>query len=150
MPAILALDIATRTGWARSNDAGVAASGVLDLSRWRADYAEMGWHFGVWIADQIAEYRIRALVVERPFMRFGDVTYLLGGLAFHARAIAHGHGVLSAEIAATTIKKFATGSGRASKPDVVRAVRGWGFDPADDNEADAIALLTYAMQRQAA
>ena len=42
-----------------------------------------------------------------------------------------------------TIKKFATGNGRAGKPLIIAAARSWGFEPADDNEADALALLHY-------
>jgi crossover junction endodeoxyribonuclease RuvC len=39
------------------------------------------------------------------------------------------------------IKKFATGKGNAQKIDVVLAVEAWGYQPANDDEADAIALL---------
>lgn len=41
------------------------------------------------------------------------------------------------------IKKHATGKGNANKEQMVEAVRALGFHPADDNEADAIALLLY-------
>ena len=40
-----------------------------------------------------------------------------------------------------TIKKFATSRGNANKDAMLAAVRSWGYEPADDNEADAIALL---------
>ena len=45
-----------------------------------------------------------------------------------------------------TIKKFVTGKGNADKQVVIDAVRGFGFSPADDNEADATALLLWAME----
>jgi Holliday junction resolvasome RuvABC endonuclease subunit len=45
-----------------------------------------------------------------------------------------------------TIKRHATGKGNASKQTMIDAARARGFDPADDNEADAIALLLWAIE----
>ncbi|MDH1428274.1 hypothetical protein N5J23_17280 [Comamonas aquatica] len=47
-----------------------------------------------------------------------------------------------------TIKKHATGKGNAGKEDVIAAMRARGHAPADDNEADALALLHWAVQTQ--
>jgi Holliday junction resolvasome RuvABC endonuclease subunit len=44
-----------------------------------------------------------------------------------------------------TIKRHATGRGNADKKTVIDAVRKLGFAPADDNEADALALLKWAI-----
>ena len=49
-----------------------------------------------------------------------------------------------------TIKRHVTGKGNASKDAVIAAVRARGFAPADDNEADAIALLLWAIESRAA
>jgi Holliday junction resolvasome RuvABC endonuclease subunit len=45
-----------------------------------------------------------------------------------------------------TIKRFATGKGNADKSEVIAALRARGFEPADDNEADAIAILLWALE----
>ena len=47
-----------------------------------------------------------------------------------------------------TIKKHATGKGNAGKEDMIASAQARGHNPADDNEADAIALvyLTHARQ----
>ena len=45
-----------------------------------------------------------------------------------------------------TIKRHATGKGNAPKEAMIAAARGRGFSPADDNEADAIALLLWAVE----
>ena len=45
-----------------------------------------------------------------------------------------------------TIKRHATGKGNADKAAMVAAVRARGFSPADDNEADAIAILLWALE----
>ena len=45
-----------------------------------------------------------------------------------------------------TMKRSASGKGNAKKDDMMAAVRSRGFTPADDNEADAIAILLWAME----
>jgi Holliday junction resolvasome RuvABC endonuclease subunit len=45
-----------------------------------------------------------------------------------------------------TIKKFIAGKGNADKQAVIQAVRARGYEPADDNEADAIAILLWAIE----
>ena len=45
-----------------------------------------------------------------------------------------------------TIKRLITGKGNADKAAVIAAVRARGFSPADDNEADAIAILLWAIE----
>jgi hypothetical protein len=44
-----------------------------------------------------------------------------------------------------TIKKHATGKGNAKKGRMIQAARDRGWSPVDDNEADALWLLDYAM-----
>jgi Holliday junction resolvasome RuvABC endonuclease subunit len=45
-----------------------------------------------------------------------------------------------------TIKRFIAGKGNASKEEVIDSVKNKGFsDIIDDNEADALALLLYAI-----
>jgi len=140
---ILALDIATKTGWA-SRINGVIQSGVMDMNRLE-EMGAKGWAFSKWICDKLDG--IDMLVIERPFGgRNGNVAYYLGGLAFTAHAIAAGHGVKRTEVPPKTIKKFVTDNGAASKADIIDVVRRWGFNPADDNEADSLALLTYAIE----
>jgi Holliday junction resolvasome RuvABC endonuclease subunit len=45
-----------------------------------------------------------------------------------------------------TIKRHATGKGNANKDAMMAAARARGFSPADDNEADAIAILLWAIE----
>ena len=45
-----------------------------------------------------------------------------------------------------TIKRHATAKGNAGKDAVVGAVTARGFNPKDNNEADAIALLLWAIE----
>ena len=45
-----------------------------------------------------------------------------------------------------TIKRHVAAKGNADKAAVMAAVRARGFSPADDNEADAIAILLWAIE----
>ena len=38
--------------------------------------------------------------------------------------------------------------GNAGKPAMIAAIRARGFNPADDNEADALAILLWATETQ--
>jgi Holliday junction resolvasome RuvABC endonuclease subunit len=46
------------------------------------------------------------------------------------------------------IKRHATGKGNADKQAVIAAIKSRGFTPADDNEADAIAILLWAIETE--
>jgi crossover junction endodeoxyribonuclease RuvC len=51
------------------------------------------------------------------------------------------HGIPVLEASPTSVKKFATGKGRASKSEMLAAAKAlWGFETTDDNQADALAL----------
>ena len=51
-------------------------------------------------------------------------------------------------VAVGTIKRFIAGKGNADKQAVIDAVRARGFNPSDDNEADALAILLWAIETQ--
>jgi Holliday junction resolvasome RuvABC endonuclease subunit len=55
-------------------------------------------------------------------------------------------GIPSSGTPVGTIKRHATGKGNADKAAMIAAVRARGFNPADDNEADAIAILLWAIE----
>ena len=58
------------------------------------------------------------------------------------------HGIPYEGVPVGTIKRFATGKGNADKAAMVAAMKARGFNPADDNEADALALLLWATSAQ--
>ena len=56
------------------------------------------------------------------------------------------HSIAYQGVPVGTIKRFIAGKGNADKAAVITAVRERGFRPADDNEADAIAILLWAIE----
>ncbi|XGA09072.1 MAG: Holliday junction resolvase [Wolbachia endosymbiont of Xenopsylla cheopis] len=74
-----------------------------------------------------------------------DAAHIYGGFLAHLTAWCENHSLPYQGVAAKTIKRFITGNGNASKSAVIAAIKNKGFTPSDDNEADSLALLFYAM-----
>ena len=75
-----------------------------------------------------------------------DAAHVYGGLMATLTAWAEMRGVPYEGVPVGTIKRFATGKGNANKEAMIASVRARGFSPADDNEADAIAILFWALE----
>ena len=88
------------------------------------------------------------VVMEGPALGRGAQAWhhVLGGLWWILAATVVNRGATLVEVPPKTLKKFATGNGNADKAAMVAAVRARGFSPADDNEADAIAILLWAIE----
>ena len=147
---VLALDIATNTGWA-SHISGRRASGVLNLPT--ADYGAMGARFSGWLADEIYE-GVDLLVIERPtFSRITDSSYRCDGLCFLAHQTAFLHDVDRREVRPKEWRKAIYGKGGMNTLEAKKFAMVWaremGYDPKTHDEAEALAILTYAMERWA-
>jgi Holliday junction resolvasome RuvABC endonuclease subunit len=77
-----------------------------------------------------------------------DAAHAYGGFLAHLTAWCEHHQIPYQGVPVGTIKKHATGKGNAVKAAMMAAVRAKGFLPVDDNEADALALLLWAMATQ--
>ena len=74
-----------------------------------------------------------------------DAAHAYGGFLAHLTAWCERHKIPYQGIPVGTIKKFITGKGNASKDQVIAAVSALGHTTEDDNEADALALLHFAL-----
>ena len=90
--------------------------------------------------SDVAE-RVKKIVIEHLGV---DAAHAYGGFMAHLTAWCEHHQIPYQGIPVGTIKKHATGKGNASKDEMIAAARQLGHSPADDNEADALALLAYA------
>ena len=75
-----------------------------------------------------------------------DAAHVYGGLLATLTSWAETAGVAYQGVPVGTIKRHATGKGNANKEAMMAAARARGFSPADDNEADAIAILLWALE----
>ena len=151
---LLALDLATTTGWAVRTLDGKTYSGTWDLANGKLDSDGMRFLYLkrklAWVENRFGTI---GLICHEDVMRhvshkariayFGYLTHLMSWVAGHDNPppiIGYGVG---------TIKKFATGRGGwkgDQKQPMIDAAqkRGWVF--ADDNEVDALWLLHLCVQ----
>jgi Holliday junction resolvasome RuvABC endonuclease subunit len=101
--------------------------------------------FGFWL-DEMRGMGLSAVYFEEVRRHLStDSAHSYGGLMATLTAWCERHGIPYQGVPVGTIKKHATGKGNAGKADVIAAMVAAGFNPKDDNEADALALLRCAM-----
>jgi Holliday junction resolvasome RuvABC endonuclease subunit len=147
--AILALDLGQKTGWAARNADGAIASGTVEFkpSRWEGG-GMVYLRFRAWLqeVDETAG-AIGAVYFEEVRSHRGvAAAHAYGGVLAHLTAWAEANKIPYRGVPVGTIKRHVTGKGNADKEAVIAAVRALGFVPADDNEADALALLDWALK----
>jgi len=145
---ILALDLGTTTGWALQAADSLISSGTVSFRPGRFDGGGMRYlRFSNWLSeiDRLSG-PIAAIWFEEVRRHAGtDASHIYGGLMATLTAWAELRGVPYSGVPVGTIKRHATGRGNADKAAMIAAVRARGFSPQDDNEADAIAVLLWAI-----
>ena len=145
-PIILALDLGTKTGWAMQSLSRV--SGTVDFKNSRFEGGGMRYlKFNRWLDDMLhLAGSIDAIYFEEVRRHLGvDAAHAYGGFLAHLTAWCEQHAIPYQGVPVGTIKRHATGKGNANKAMVMAVMRQRGFNPADDNEADAQALLLWAL-----
>ncbi len=148
---ILALDLGTTTGFAARVD-GRVVSGVASFRPGRFEGGGMRYlRFRRWLTELYSSLGgIEEITFEEVRRHRGvDAAHAYGGFMATLTAWAEHHDVPYQGVPVGTIKKFITGKGNANKKAVIAAVKDRGFEPADDNEADAIAILLWAEEGRA-
>ena len=146
--AILALDLGTMLGYAIAAHGGAIASGVVSFKPSRYDGGGIRYlRFRSWL-DGIAADAAGIGVVHYEEIRrhlSTDAAHVHGGLLATLTAWCEQRSIAYQGVPVGTNKRHITGKGNADKQAVIAAVRERGFSPADDNEADAIAILLWAI-----
>jgi hypothetical protein len=147
-PVILALDLGQKTGWAVRNRDGAIASGVQEFRPGRFEGGGMIWlRFRSWLQEVDETSGGVGVVVFEEVVAHRGVTasHCYAGFLAHLTAWGEANKIPYRGVPVGTIKRHVTGKGNADKQAVIDAVRRLGFAPADDNEADALALLHWAI-----
>jgi Holliday junction resolvasome RuvABC endonuclease subunit len=151
LPSILALDLGTTTGWALRGLDGTICSSSEAFKPQRFEGGGMRYlRFKRWLTEikQSCD-GIDAVFFEEVRRHAGvDAAHAYGGFMAHLTAWCEHHKIPYQGVPVGTIKKHATGKGNASKDEMVGAMRQRGFQPGDDNEADALAILLWAIETQ--
>lgn len=148
-PIILSLDLGTATGWALSNHNGRIISGTAHFRPRRFEGGGMRYlRFERWLNETLEiTGQIHAVYFEEVRRHLGvDAAHAYGGFLASLTAWCEEQSIPYEGIPVGTIKKFITGKGNASKAMVINAIKALGYNPEDDNEADALALLHHAIE----
>ena len=147
--AILSLDLGTTTGWAIRLPGGNIESGSASFRPSRYDGGGMRYlRFHGWLQGVAADVGgIDAIYFEEVRRHLGtDAAHLYGGFLATLTSWCEQQRIPYEGVPVGSIKRFIAGKGNADKHAVVEAVRSRGFHPKDDNEADAIAILLWAIE----
>ncbi|CAA7620519.1 crossover junction endodeoxyribonuclease RuvC [Magnetospirillum sp. SS-4] len=151
MTTILALDLGTTTGWAMRLADGSVVSGTMEFKPGRYEGGGMRFlRFRSWFDHlEFAAKKIDLLHFEEVRRHAGtDAAHIYGGFLAHLTAWCELKSIPYQGVPVGTIKRHATGKGNAGKEAVIAAMRSKGFSPEDDNEADALAILSWAIDTQ--
>ena len=149
---ILALDLGTTTGWALRGNDGHITSGSESFRPQRFEGGGMRFlRFKRWLTEvKNTGDGIDCLHFEEVRRHVStDAAHAYGGFLATLTAWCEHHQIPYQGVPVGTIKKHATGKGNAGKEDVIAAIRARGHNPVDDNEADALALLNWAIAQHA-
>jgi len=145
---ILCLDLGHRAGWALRSADGIITSGTAEFrqDRWQGGGIKF-LRFKTWLTEIKSSAGGIDLVVYEAVRRHAgvDASHAFGGWLAILTAWCEHHGIAYEGVPVGTIKRHVTGKGNADKQAVIAAVKALGFNPADDNEADALALLHWAI-----
>lgn len=146
--AVLALDLGTKTGWAIRHVDDRIASGVTVFEA-RGGIGFRFLRFRAWLTEiKNAGGGLKAVYYERvDFSTTTEQSRTIFGFEATLTAWCEHHGIPYRGVAVSTLKKFATGSGRAKKPDMIAAAQALGHDVKSDDEADALMILYHGLER---
>ncbi len=158
------MDIALSTGWAVASAEAVASwpprlpmeraeardgveYGTLQVPRSQtARPGGAGVHLDSMLTRLVARQSPTIIVKEAVFIGANRKTSMfLASLGMIAEMVAYLANVPIYDVGAVDIKKYVCGSGRAKKPQIVEWARRMGWNPANEDEADALALLEYSI-----
>jgi len=144
MENILALDAASKTGWSHTLNPG----GVFELPK-PTKGESVGRRmvfFWDWLTSLLSEYQTDVIVYEQAHHRGGAATRIGVGLVTVIEMAAYTHECRVLSCHTATLKKYATGSGRAEKYQMRAAAEAMNptIEIVDDNHTDALWLLDWA------
>ena len=148
--AVLALDLGTTMGWAMQPANSRIESGSVSFRPSRYDGGGMRYlRFRGWLDSMAANVAgLSAIYFEEVRRHAGtDAAHIYGGLLATLTAWCEQRSFPYQGVPVGTI---IAGKGNADKAAVITAVRARGFEPKDDNEAAAIAILLWAIETRGA
>lgn len=175
MPHVLALDLATHTGWSadHATEPNRPEWGTVDLTADAGDYGTKGVGLEQFLERRIAHRRPGAISIEQPSdpqfynakpepcgqcrrdiilpgsKRFTNFTTLrtLIGLAFLVATIGKRHGIEVYEVPVQSWRSWFVGSNKGGKEPTFDRCRELGWSPGGFDESDAIGLWCFSKHK---
>lgn len=148
--AFVGIDLGTNLGWAIGERGQVVQSGTISFQMKRFEGGGMRFlRFEKFLNDlkENSSDKLQGVFFEEVKARQPSAAadQIYGGFKATLMAWCDRHEIPYQGLPVGSIKKFATGKGNANKDAMIFAAEMLGFDPASDDEADAIHILRYAM-----
>ena len=141
---ILALDMATNTGWAADYPQFQYGRETFMVKRGESPGMRF-LRFSAWLEEMRGLCKPDVIVYEQAHHRGGPATAVGVGMVTTLQTFAAKHDIELLSCHTGTLKKFATGKGNAGKQDMADAcAKQLGHTPDTDDEVDAIWLLEWA------
>jgi Holliday junction resolvasome RuvABC endonuclease subunit len=145
---ILALDLGTHTGWATNVNFFSFGVQVFDVKR--GESPGMRYiRFNAWLEEMwgLLEPELVSYEQTLPFHRGSMAAEIAAGFATRVQEFCARHKIEHTAVHSATLKKFATGHGRASKEMMKKAFQErYDVVPTSDDMADAGCLLWYSIE----
>jgi hypothetical protein len=143
---VLALDLGTTTGWAiRASGKTVSGSTCFRPARGEAP----GVRWLRFRKEFLSKFRsVREVWIEIVRRHEGvEAAHCYGAFKAYVEEWCEENSIVLHTVEVAHIKKHWAGKGNANKAAMIAKCHARGITPGDDNEADAIALLDYALEK---
>lgn len=144
--AVLSLDLGANVGWAVMRTDGAVLYHFKTFPKVGA-FGRRHYNFKRWLTEMKQQFGgFCHVVYERNQFTRGNP-----GIMFQQEGILNAwcehHGISYEGYSCGTIKKHFTGSGRATKEEMMAAAQSLGYTPAKDHVADALACLSLGVKK---
>ena len=150
---IISLDLATKMGWATHSN-GVIKHGARNFSLGKMDAPGQRWEdFRKCILELSRSFNTdcHAIYFEKVEAHGPGGAYtaqVYGGWIAHLQHWCMLNHIPMHSVGVKTVKNHWTGSGNANKDMMIAEAKMRGFNPEDDNAADALGILSFGLHEQ--
>lgn len=147
---VLALDLGTKLGWAvRARDGAVWHGTEAFTPRKNWTPGQRWLRARSFLTDLIVRHQVTVIAYEDVKRHMGtDAAHAYGAFLCIVQMVADSHRATLQPVGVKTIKKFWAGNGNADKDAMKAQATVRGFKPDTDNDADALAILHWAVDQE--
>ncbi|UYW25709.1 hypothetical protein OKC48_20915 [Methylorubrum extorquens] len=149
LPRILALDLATKIGFAVGAPDEEPVYGTHPLPSASASLGRFGDAYDQWLLDRLTFFQPGLVIFEAPFVSGtgnANTARKLMGLCWQTEIACYRRETRCLEHNNSSVKAAFAGNGRADKAEMIAAAQRRGWNPKDDNAADALGLWCCAVR----